>query len=234
MPFAYFVECHAEVAGQATHLDPPHRRQYAGRKEDRFVFGLGAETKAHTGEFGVVVAAVLADLLHGDRGGPAGEAQCRIHQGVTGEARVDTVDVERRVALPARLLQWFTQPCVGEFRCDQPDERRSYDVRPGTQEADQVGHGRVRARLRSRGVHDAVSLQRNEFVDVGCRDHSGGRGDAAEIGGIAPDFVRRCGVHPDEFEIRAPDDRPERVDSDVTGGELNDAAGQCLSFRVGR
>ena len=125
---ADLVEFDAEIYGQAAHLDTPHRGQHAGREHDRGVVGRGAETETDTGEFGVVVAAVVADLLHRDRGGARGQAQRRVHQGVAGEAGVDTVDVQRRVARRAGLRQRLAQPVVGLIRRDQPDKRRPNDI----------------------------------------------------------------------------------------------------------
>ena len=131
----HLVEFDAEIGGQAANLRAPHRREDARGEHDRGVIRRGPETETDTGEFGVVVAAVVEDLLHGDRGGPSGQAQCGVHQGVAGEARVDSVDVQRRIAVGAGLGQRLAQPVVGLIRCDQPDERRANDIRARPQKS---------------------------------------------------------------------------------------------------
>ena len=76
----------------------------------------GAETETHTGEFGIVIAAVVADLRDGDPGSVPGESQCGVDQGVSREPGVDTVDVQRGAAVTTRRAQRFLQPPVGVVR----------------------------------------------------------------------------------------------------------------------
>jgi hypothetical protein len=46
----------------------------------------------------------------------------------------------------------------------------------------------------------------------------------AQFGGVTPDLVRAGGVHTDQFQIGAPDDRRQRMDPDIAGRKLNYSA----------
>src|SRR5947209_6966736 len=87
--FAHLVELHSEIGCEAAYLEAPHRREHSRSEQYGFVLGVASETETDAGEFGVVVAAVVTNLLDGHFSGVGGQAQRGVHKRVTGETGID-------------------------------------------------------------------------------------------------------------------------------------------------
>src|SRR5258705_1778614 len=221
--FTNVVQLDAEAVGEASDLSTPQGSQHTGLEHDRRVIWRGAESHADAREFGVVVAAVVEDLLNGDRGGTCRQAQRGVHKRVAGEAGVDAVDVQRGVARLACPYQRFAQPVVGMLSCDQPDHRGANDIGAGSQESGYLIDCVTGTGLGLRRVHHTVGVNGDQRVDVVGGHHAAGFSETTQLGGVAAHLLRAVGVHADEFEIGAPDDRAQRVAAHISGGELEDS-----------
>src|SRR5450755_1219211 len=67
LPFhtlGYLVQLYPELIGQQLDWPAPDGPQHAGKEERRDVLGRRAEPEADAGELGIVIRAVIADLLY--------------------------------------------------------------------------------------------------------------------------------------------------------------------------
>ena len=119
------------------------------------------------------------------------------------------------------------------MRCDQPDHRGANDIGTRSQESGHLVDGVAGTGLGLRRVHHTVGVQGEQRVDVVSGDHAAGFIQSAELGGVVTHLLRAVGVHADEFEILAPEDRAQRVASHVAGGELDYSSHACPLEQVG-
>ncbi|BBY19616.1 hypothetical protein MLIT_52080 [Mycolicibacterium litorale] len=56
---------------------------------------------------------------------------------------------------------------------------------------------------------------------------------ATQLGGVTAHLLRCGGVHTHQFQIRAADDRPQRMAPDVTRAELDDSPHRLLRSPAG-
>jgi hypothetical protein len=84
-----------------------------------------------------------------------------------------------------------------------------------------------------RRVHHAVGAQGDQRVDVVGGHHAAEYLEATQLGGVTTHLVCAVGVHADEFEIGAPNDRAQRMAAHITGGELDDSSHACPLRQVG-
>ncbi len=73
-----------------------------------------------------------------------------------------------------------------------------------------------------RHVEHTVGLKGDQRLDVVGRGHSGQVGEARELAGVLTHFVGAKGEHANQIQVRALDDRLDRLAGDVTRGPLDD------------
>ena len=219
---ANLIEGYPEHVSQGAHLPAPQRRDHPGGEQNRLMVFGSAETETHTGELGVVVAAVVTDLRDRDAGRATRECERRVDQAVSGESRINTVDVERGAAVAAGCGQRFGQPRVCVARRDQPHHRGSDDIGARSQEPRNLLDSLHRPRLGLRGVDDTIGVQCQERIDVIGGRYSGRLPQPAQVGGVASDFVRAVCMKADEAQIGTFDDHPQRMPADIAGREFDD------------
>ena len=195
---ANLIESHPEHVGQGSHLPAPQRGDHPGGEQNRLMVCSGTETETHTGELGIVVAAVIADLRDRDTGRATRQRQRRVDQAVSGESGINTVDIERGAAVAAGRGQRFGQPLICVVWRDQPHHRGSDDIGARSQELRDLLDGLHRPRLGLGGVNHAVRAQCQERIDVIGGRYSGRLLQSAQVGGVAPDLVRPVRMQADE------------------------------------
>ena len=176
------------------------------------------------GEFGVVVAAVVADLLDQDRFPLVSRQAQGRHQGVAGETGVDPVDVQRRATRLACLPSGsrnHSSACSGatSHTIEVPT---TLVPAPGT---DDLVDGVLGAGLGLRRVHDAVGVEGDQRLSIVSGDDPA-RGREAAHSAASRRSSGLVGVDADEFQVWA-FDQCAQLTTDVAGGELDYSSHAC-------
>ena len=146
-------------------------------------------------------------------------------QRVVAEARVNTVDEDRRAAFVRRRDHVGRHRRGVAVRVLQEDRAGRHDVDPGPQELREVAERLHQPVVGPRGVHDAVRLEGQQRVGVVGRGDAQTAAEPGELAGVLADLVRVRDPDPDQLEVGPGVDAGDRVLADVPRAPLHDAVG---------